>query len=368
MTEDEARTKQADEATPPSPTGSGEKGDGEKGTPPKDSRGLASWFAAAALVLSLVALAGVGASAWAWYQLRGEQSRIATLEGRTSGVEGRLAELRHSMARASDLQALQNRVATLARAQQSRDAAYTARIDALSARLGNGVLSYREDEAEALMRLAQSRLDVDGNVRASLQALQLADQVLAGANASGLTPVRTALAQEIQALKAVPQPDITGAVARLTALSGAIDGLPLAGEHFRKPSSAGTSSVPAGWSWRGFGQALKRAFSPLVVVRRGPEARPLLPPHEAYFVRENIKLALVSARAALLQRDPASYHASLAQASHWIDAWFDTSAAGVRAATDTIQQLSALDLKPPLPPLGAALTRLRAIRSARDGS
>ncbi len=362
MTEDAAGTEQSEEAAPPAAPGNG-----EKEAVPRGSRSLASWFAAAALVLSLVALAGVGASAWAWYQLRGEQSRIASLEGRTSGIEGRLAELRHAMARARDLQALQDRVATLARAQQSRDAAYAARIDALSARLGNGVVSYREDEAEALMRLAQSRLDVDGNVHASLQALQLADQVLAGTDASGLAPVRTALAQEIQALKAVPQPDIAGAVARLTAVSGAIDGLPLAGEHFRKPSPAGTASVPAGWSWRGFGQALKRAFSPLIVVRRGPEARPLLPPREAYFVRENVKLALVSARAALLQQDTASYRASLAQANHWINAWFDTSAASVRAAGDTIRQLSALDLQPSLPSLGAALTRLRAVRSAQKG-
>ena len=363
MSEQEARTKQADgTASPPSAKRE------EPGATARERRGPASWLAAAALVLSLVALAGVGASGWAWYQLRGEQARIAGLEGRTSGVEGRLAALEQSAARARDLAALQNRVATLARAQQSRNAAFTARIDRLSARLGNGVLSYREDEAEALMRLAQSRLDVDGDVRASLQALQLADQVLAGADASELTPVRTALAQEIQALKAVPQPDIAGAVARLTAVSAAVEGMQLGGEHFIKPPLSATSSVPAGWSWRGFGQSLKRAFSPLVVVRHGPEARPLLPPREAYFVRENVKLALVSARAALLQRDPASYRASLKQASQWIDDWFDTSAAGVHAASDTIRQLSGLDLKPRLPSLGAALARLRAVRSRQSGS
>ncbi len=363
MSEDEVKTEQADGTAPP-PSADQE----EQVAAPHERRSLASWFAAVALVLSLVALAGVGASGWAWYQLRGEHTRIATLEGRTSSVEGRLAGLERSAARERDLVALQNQVATLARAQQSRNAAFTARIDKLSARLGNGVLSYREDEAEALMRLAQSRLEVDGNVRASLQALQLADQVLAGADASELTPVRTALAREIQALKAVQQPDIVGASARLTAVSKAIDGLPLAGEHFIKPLPSETSAVPAGWSWRGFGQALKRAFSPLVVVRRGPEARPLLPPREAYFVRENIKLALVSARAALLQRDPGSYHSSLTQASHWIDNWFDTSAASVQAASRTIRQLSGLDLKPQLPTLGAALARLRAIRAKQGGS
>lgn len=344
----------------------GESEDAEPRHP--GGRASATWLAAAALVLSLVALAGVGASAWAWYQLRGEQSRIAGLEGRVSALNGRVSGLEQSVARASDLRHVQDRVATLARAEQSRSAADTARINALAARLGNGVLSYREDEAAMLMRLAQSRLAIDGDVRASLAALRLADKVLADTNSDVLSPVRAALAREIQALEAVPQPDIATAVARLGAVSEAVDGFPLAGERFQAPVSPATSPVAAGWSWKGFGQALKRAFSPLIVVRHGPAARPLLPPGQAYFVRENVKLALVSARAALLERDPASYKASLGQARHWLDAWFDTSAPAVRAARQALEKLAGIDLKPSLPTLGAALERLRKARTGAQRS
>lgn len=343
-------------------------GSPERRGTPQSGRGLGGWFSALALVLSLVALAGVGASAWAWYQLRGEQSRIAGLEGRDAALAGRVAGLEQAAASASDLRQLQEQVATLARAQQSRAAASAARIDALAARLGSGVLSYREDEAAMLMRLAQSRLTVDGDVRASLQALQLADQVLAATNAANLAPVRTALAREIQALKAVPSPDVEGAVARLGAVAQAVNNLPLAGGRFEAPPPSATSVAAAGWSWKGLGQALKRAFSPLIVVRRGPAARPLLPPHEAYFVRENVKLALTSARAALLERDAASYHASLDEARRWLGAWFDTAAPEVRAARATLDQLARLDLNPALPTLGAALARLQAARAGAQGS
>ena len=366
MTDEQTDAAPAEEDRPPQQApDAAEKSPGPSVTPGK---GLAGWFAGAALVLSLAALAGVGASAWAWYQLRGEQARIAALEGRVSALDGRLAGLQQSAAQSKNLEALHDRVVTLARAQRSSDAAYSARINALSARLSTGVLSYRLDEAAALMRLAQSRLEVGRDAGASLRALELADQVLASTHASGLTPVRESLAGEIQAVKAVPRPDIAGAVARLGAVAATIEGLPLAGEHFEKPASASTSPTPEGWSWQGLGQAFKRAFSQLVVVRRGPEARPLLPPREAYFVRENVKLALVSARAALLERDPASYRASLEQARGWLERWFDTSNAGVKAADSTLQKLAGLNVNPALPTLGQALKRLQQIRSEQHGS
>ncbi|MGH8127409.1 MAG: uroporphyrinogen-III C-methyltransferase [Gammaproteobacteria bacterium] len=320
-----------------------------------------------AIVLALIALAGVGASAWAWYQLRGEQARLALLEGRTSALDGRLAALQSSAASAHELSALQNRVATQARASQSRTAAYAARLNDLSGRLANGVLSYREDEAETLMRLAQTQLAVARDPQAGAHALTLADQVLAGVNEPRLAPVRAALAQEIQALKSVPRSDVDGAVARLVAVSTQVDGLPLAANRFLAAPAAATATAP-GWSWHRVGAAFKRAFSPLIVVSHGPVARPLLPPREAYFVRENLKLALASARAALLEHDAASYRASLTEAQHWLATWFDTQEPAVSAAQSTLSQLAGLDLNPPLPQLGKALSKLRAIRAGAGGS
>lgn len=366
MTEDQTDAAPAEDHHPPQ-----QAPDAGGGPPPPSSpggAGLGGWVAGAALVLSLAALAGVGASAWAWYQLRGEQTRIGALEGRVSALDGRLSGLQQSAAQRKSLAALRERVVTLARAQQSSDVAYSARINALSERLSNGVLSYRLDEAAALMRLAQSRLEVGRDVGASLHALELADQVLASTHSSGLASVRESLAGEIQAVKAVPRPDISGAVARLGAVAATIGGLPLAGEHFEKPAPAATSKAPEGWSWQGLGQAFKRAFSQLVVVRQGPEARPLLPPREAYFVRENVKLALMSARAALLERDPASYRANIEQARHWLKGWFDTSNAGVKAADSTLQKLVGLNVSPALPTLGRALRRLQQIRAEQHGS
>lgn len=361
--------------TPEQPAAPAQRGGGDEkqaarqGAPrppagPPGRAGIA--LAIAALVLALVALAGVAATGWAWYQLRGEQARTAELEGRVAALDGRLASLASSAAQARSVAALKDRLAAFEQSTQAQTQAFTQALHALAARLAGGGTAYREDEAEALMRLAQARLDLAADPAGAARALQLADQALRSAADPALAPVRGALAGEIQALQAVPRPDITGAFARLGAIAGRIDGLPLAGEHIGPAPSLGTAPAP-GLSWAGLGAALRRAFSPLIVVRQGPRARPLLPPREAYFVRENVRLALNAARLALLERDQSAYRASLQQARAWLSSWFATGTPAVASVTTALDGLAALELQPKLPQLGAALARLRALRRGAAG-
>ncbi len=67
---------------------------------------------------------------------------------------------------------------------------------------------------------------------------------------------------------------------------------------------------------------------------------PLLPPEQAYFLRESLKLRLLTARIALLQRDEASYRADLQTADSWLKQHFDTHDAATQAALATLRQLS----------------------------
>lgn len=334
----------------------------EGGDRSKPRSGAATVLAAAALVLALIALAGVGASSWAWYQLRGEQARVARLEGRVSALDGRVSMLAGSAAKATDVQALAKRLDTAERSGVERAKAFRGALHALATRLAGASIAYREDEAEALMRLAQARLDLSSDPAGAAAALQLADKALAATVEPELAPVRTELALEIQALKTVPEPDIDGAYARLGAIASRVDAFPLAESSLLPTLPKGTAPAPT-LSWRGLGAALSRAFSPLVVVRHGPVARPLLPPREAYFVRENVKLALNGAQLALLERAPVAYRASIDRARHWLSGWFETTAPGVSQASSELQALASVDIAPKLPKLGAALAKLRALRA-----
>ena len=321
------------------------------------------WVGFVALILALVALAGVAGVGWAWYQMRGVQVRIAELEGRVAAQSARLATVQNDAARQRDLNDLQDRVQRMQVKEQTRAAEMSAALEKLQTRLAGGSRGYREYEAAALMRLAVDRLGLAHDVAGATQALQLADQALAAMGTSGFAAVRLALGKEIAALEAVPHLNVVGVYARLGRLAQRVGSLPLAGNRVAAKAPAKTRKA-VGFGWSGIADAFKRAFSPLVVVSHGPLARPLLPPNEAYFVRENLRLALGQAQMALLQRRPGVYRASLERASRWLRDWFDPSAPAVRQVAAAIGQLAQIDLNPKLPQLGSALAKLRALRAA----
>ncbi len=332
--------------------------------PARDSRSgrAATVFAVVALFFALIALAGTGALGWSWYQLRGEQARIAQLEGRVSGLSGRLAALDNTAASERSVNELAAQLKNFREVEDKRNAAMQQTVQAVSGRLAGASKSYRKDEAASLMRLARAKLELQSDPAAAAQALKLADQALAGSDELALAPVRAALAQEIAALEAVPRPDVTGAWAQLDSLAARVDSLPLAGEAATAAPASNTAS--SGFSWRGVGAAFKRAFGSLIVVRHGPLARPLLPPSEAYFVRENVKLALANAQLALLTHNDMAWRASLARAQEWLQGWFLITSPAAANALATLDKLHSLELSPQLPTLGAALAKLNAVRAA----
>ncbi len=337
-------------------------------TPPERPRSPSAhmggiWVGFVALILALVALAGVAGVGWAWYQMRGVQGRIARLEGRVAAQSMRLIAVQNNAARQRDLNDLQARLQRLQVKEQAEMAAMSTALEKLQTRLAGGSHGYREYEAAALMRLAVDRLGLAHDVAGATQALQLAERALATMGAPGFAAVRLALGKEIAALRAVPQPNVAGIYARLSRLGQRIGSLPLAGN--RVPAQAPVKTRKAiGFGWSGIVGAFKRAFSPLVVVSHGPLARPLLPPNQAYFVRENLRLALGQAQLALLQRRSGVYRASLERASRWLGEWFDPSAPAVRQMAAAIGQLAQIELSPKLPQLGLALAKLRALRAA----
>ncbi|GGX44633.1 uroporphyrinogen-III C-methyltransferase [Saccharospirillum salsuginis] len=74
------------------------------------------------------------------------------------------------------------------------------------------------EEALALLRLAERRLQLDQNAEVALRLLNAADQVLAGLTQAAVLPVRRQIAQDRLALQSVESPDINGLYFRLDAV------------------------------------------------------------------------------------------------------------------------------------------------------
>jgi uncharacterized protein HemX len=95
-------------------------------------------------------------------------------------------------------------------------------------------------------------------------------------------------------------------------------------------------------------------------------AAPLVPPAQQYFLRENLRLRLLSARVALLSRDETSFKSDMAAANAWVKQYFDTRAKSVQALSATLTQLGTTVMPADMPDINASLTALRTIKASRE--
>ncbi|HEX6320960.1 MAG TPA: uroporphyrinogen-III C-methyltransferase [Burkholderiales bacterium] len=225
-------------------------------------------------------------------------------------------------------------------------------------------------EVEQVIAIASQQLQLAGNVRAALLALQLAEARLARADRPQFQPIRRALARDIERLQAVPAIDLPAMSTQLDALVAQVDALPLAfderGERIGAAQAPAAAAAERGF-WSRLGAEVWDELRQLVVVRKvdNPEP-PLLPPSQAYFLRENLRLRLLSARLTLLSRDEAGYREDLRAAQAWIRRYFDPSSKQTADALAQLQQLSAATLSFEMPSINESLEAVRAFKSRRD--
>ncbi len=86
---------------------------------------------------------------------------------------------------------------------------------------------------------------------------------------------------------------------------------------------------------------------------------PMLPPERSYFLRENVRLQLVSAQLALLRDEPGPYRGALDTARSWITAHFTSDSAEAAALVAQLEELAARNIRPELPDISASLRILR---------
>jgi uroporphyrin-3 C-methyltransferase len=93
---------------------------------------------------------------------------------------------------------------------------------------------------------------------------------------------------------------------------------------------------------------------------------PLLAPSQVYFLRENLKLRLLSARLALLSRDEASYRTDLAAVQSMLTRYFDDKSVAVKGALATLRQLAGSPVSIEMPDISASLNAVRNYKLARE--
>jgi uroporphyrin-3 C-methyltransferase len=148
----------------------------------------------------------------------------------------------------------------------------------------------------------------------------------------------------------------------------AIDSLPLAkDERLPKPAPPPAAADDAAWL-RALRDAWTEVKSLVRVEVADRPAAPLVPPPQQYYLRENLRLRLLTARIALLSHDDDGFRSDVTAANAWVKQYFDTRAKPVQAASATLTQLAATPMPTNLPDIAASLTAIRTVRAARERS
>lgn len=333
-------------------------------TPPRDKGGT-SVMPALAL---LVALSVAGIMAYQWYQDRGTDDalrrevaqRLADMAARDQAAAARADQVTAALREAEiKIGVLESKLAE----SQGQQIA----LEALYQELSRGRDEWVFAQIEQSILLSVQQLQLAANVRAALIGLENAEAQLQRMDQPRYNTLRRALQRDIEKLKMLPLADIYGTVARIDDVIAAIDRLPLAMDARVRSDSAPAETAADLPAWE---RLLREAWSELRqlvrVQRTGAEDPALLPPEQAFFLRENIKLRLVAARVALLSREARSFQADLRAAAAALERHFDINDAAVAATATALRKLQAAQVEVAVPDLAETLDALRLLRPPRS--
>ncbi|MGC2047266.1 MAG: uroporphyrinogen-III C-methyltransferase [Gallionella sp.] len=266
-------------------------------------------------------------------------------------------------------------------------------------------------EVEQMLLNAAQQLQTSANVRAALIFMQSADARVQRMNRPASRDLSGIIGRDMDKLRALPVVDITGINRQLNKLIAAVDGLPLAyqqrtadekllmeplairlGEQTTpakslvmsghpsvpntKPPQGERRDVPDGVAvtpqvvspedetrgerlLREIWQEMKQLVE---IENTGRDEIPLLHPDQQFFLRENLKLRLLSARIALLSRDEIVFRQELKNTQLWTARYFDTKSPAVSEVLAGMKKLAASRISIELPDLSSSLQAVRNYR------
>jgi len=240
-------------------------------------------------------------------------------------------------------------------------------LEALYQKLSRNSDEWALAEIEQTLTIAAQHLQLAGNVKAAILALQNAEMRLQRIDRPQLASLRAVIECDLERLRVAPHVAVTALTIKIDRLVGAIDTLPLAMPQrptpqpsaAREPDDAGAIVRLAREIWQDL-----RGLVRIQAVDK-PEV-PLIEPTHEFFLRENLKLRLLSARIALLQRDEKTYRTDLQIARQWVERFYDTRDRKLASTLRVIGQLAEVQIGVDVPDISASLNAVRDYKLTRE--
>lgn len=222
-------------------------------------------------------------------------------------------------------------------------------------------------EVEQMLTIASQQLQLASNVPAALTALQTADARLQRIDKPNFTVLRKALNKDINRLKAVPSVDVTGLTLRLDNLISGIDSLPFVIEEKSEKEKLTLNQKENLNVWLKFSKEMWADIKQMIRIQNTQKLEiPLLSPEQAFFLRQNLKLRLLSARISLLMRDEANFHADLAAAQDWLLRYYDVKAKSTINTLAALRKITENKINLEMPDLSSSLDAIRNYKLSRE--
>ena len=223
-------------------------------------------------------------------------------------------------------------------------------------------------EIEYLLIIAMQRLILEEDVTTALAAMEAANLRLKNLGNPGLLPVRQQLAADMNQLRSVNLADTVGMAIYLADMVDLSADLPLkSGVIVATKDQSSADANPSDDEpvvdplWKRIPKILWQEIKSWIVIKRTGEVKQaLLLPGEEYYLYQNLRLELGSARQSVLRADSQNLRTSIDLCQSWLRQYFDTSDAAVINVMETLDKMRSVDLKPALPDISSSLETLRA--------
>ena len=221
-------------------------------------------------------------------------------------------------------------------------------------------------EVEQILMIGSQQLTLAGNVKAALIALDSADNRLQRTDSAQFTAIRRAIRRDIDRLKALPYVDVEGMSLRLDTLAQEVPSLTLAMEERPTEEQAPAAGPGQNWAARLASEAWHEVQNAIRIERVDRQDVPLLSPSQAFFLREALRLRLISARVSLLAHEEESFKADTRQSMQWLQQYFNNKDRKVTQALATLRQISAGDINIDVPDISGSLDSVRNAKLVRE--
>jgi uroporphyrin-3 C-methyltransferase len=219
-------------------------------------------------------------------------------------------------------------------------------------------------EVEQMLLIAGQQLQLSGNVKAALIAMQQAESRL---QRPAFAALKKRIDQDIDKLRALPSIDVAAINQRLDGVIAVADNLPLAQDTHIEAHAQAAEADPSESAWKRFWREVWMETRHLIRIENTErQEMPLLSPTQTFFLRENLKLRLLSARMALLTRDEVSFRRDLKASQEWLKRYFDAKSAQNVQAIGVLQKLATSSIVIEMPSLSGSLEAVRNYRVSRE--